>query len=622
MTGMGPNSRIPFPRFAPMLGATTPAGPDYRPPSPPWEWNWSPPAVWQWEPSWDESSLDDSLEGLAMEMAIDALAGDSFGLTEVPPAEDYFPVGYFTGVVDADADGEVDVMVGWSQPPHPIDWIPSVNPNASFREQARAVLYDYFHDDELRSWADHGEVKDAFGYGKGKAIHNTADYDPITLIQAYENPKDPVWTQGKGAATWAQLDKAVRGAVRRRLKLGPLPQSSYSTHPGPVVVYYYDHDRMKKIVYPTTSVVPALQDQHTWWKVDGVHTHETQDPNAIALERKSPGDPGGGKWGNEGFDAEKDFGQVGSIFGVIMEAVGAVIQVIPGIGTAVGSALSAAGAAIQSITAAIGNAMLGADNAAALAGLAQVVLKVAGNAGFHLPPDYAQAISSTINTIAQAVSIAQRKYTNFSDLWGSVAQKANQLGSLGDKEAEIIAKILGENEAGKFFIDGYTVGKFAKLEQIEAIAEIVKGYATFVQDPKALNFFLLGAGIGHLTSVQAGQKPPQIRKAAGGRPSPQAAAAVQKQRRNAAATAGSFRTGAAIRAGALAAHEDLEDHIRMLGARHMVGQIRSWDPIAWGCPVGYWKDPLSGECMPRSPVCPDGRHFDMATGTCVPSGSW
>jgi len=585
--------------IGPMIGSWTPASADYNPPIPPWEWNWEPSSIWEeevWEPEFDETVLAMTLENLVFAIALDVIFNepDSFE-TDV-----FSPGGY---------------IVGWSQPPHPIDWIPSVDPRSSQSEKARAVLYDYFHDDNLRGWFDKDSVKRAFG------VKNTADYDPIALIMAYENKSDPVWQKlGRHAETsWNELNKNVNLAIKKRLKLGPLPQSSYSTHPGPVVIYYYDNDRMKKIVYPTQTVVPALQDHHTWWKVDGVHTHETQNPQAIAAERSQPGDPGGGKWGDEGFDFAKDFGQVGAVFGTIMQVVGSIIQVIPGVGTAVGSALIAAGAATQQVMAAIGDAMLGADNAAALAGLAQVVLKVAGNAGFHLPPDYAQALSQTINMVAAAVSAAQKKYTNFSELWGSVAQKADQLGHLGDQEAETIAKILGENDAGKFFIDGYTVGKFAKLEQIEAIAEIVKGYQTFVQDPKALNFFLLGAGIGHLTSVQSGARPPPIRKSTS-QLSP--SAATRKQKRT-SATSGTFRTGAYVRAGADAAREALDEHVGMLASRYAVGEEkRTWEAAAWGCPVGYWRDPLSGECLPRTPICPLGKHFDFATGACIAGGPW
>src|SRR5271155_1694474 len=50
-----------------------------------------------------------------------------------------------------DGQGE-EVFVGWSQPPRPVDVIASFDPRASRRDQARAVLLDYYHDDPLRYW--------------------------------------------------------------------------------------------------------------------------------------------------------------------------------------------------------------------------------------------------------------------------------------------------------------------------------------------------------------------------------------------------------------------------------------------------------------------------------------
>lgn len=582
---------------------------------------------------WDEQRLWDALEDVAHAIAAD--------------------------VVSSSSDGEY--FVGWSQPPHPIDWIPSVNPKASHREQARAVLYDYFHDDHLRTWAANDYVRKAFGT-KGKPIVHTEDYDPVALVRAYEDKNDEVWKTGRGpdypkdgwttqtrkgrpgkgvpVVSWDALDDAVQLAIDKRLKLGPLPQSSYVTHPGPVYVYYYDNDWMKKIVFPSSTIPYALDpNQKRWWAVssgpDSVGTYQSNDPKQIEAERKKPGMPGGGNWGGEGFDFQKDLGQVGMVFGVIMEAVGAVLQVIPGVGTAIGSALIVGGAVIQSITAAIGDAMIGADNAAALAGLAQAVLKAVGISGFKIPPEYAKVLSSTINTIAQSVSAAQKQNLSFSKMWDMVAAQAQSMGPMGDQEAHTIAQILGENEAGNLFIKGHTVGKFAKMEQIEAIAEIVKGFSIFVKDPKALNLFLLGAGIGHLTAVQEGKKPPLIPSADAGRPSPQVVAARTRAATPAAQRAGVHRVGAIAQASVYSAREDLDQLLGQLEERyasgaHLVGQEQPpvvWDPLAWGCPPDTWKDPLSGHCLARTPVCGRGFRFDMNTGKCVPiapsmGGGW
>jgi hypothetical protein len=56
----------------------------------------------------------------------------------------------------------VEYLVGWSQPPRPADVVVSFNPRASKRDQARAVLYDYYHDDPLRYWSDNEAVKRCF----------------------------------------------------------------------------------------------------------------------------------------------------------------------------------------------------------------------------------------------------------------------------------------------------------------------------------------------------------------------------------------------------------------------------------------------------------------------------
>ena len=574
---------------------------------------------------WDDSSLYDVLEDVSYAIAIDVV------ISAWPSEEE----GYF---------------VGWSQPPHPIDWIPSVNPKASRREQARAVLYDYFHDDHLRTWAANDYVRKAFGTS-GKPIQHTEDYDPVLLIAAYENKNHSIWKAAHGSGfpqggwttqarkgkpaknvpvvSWDAFDDAIQLAIDKRLKLGPLPQSSYLTHPGPVYIYYYDNDWMKKIVYPSINIPEAMKpDNMMWWHGNG--TYQSQDPKQIDAERRQPGDPGGGKWGGEGFDWQKDTAQVGMVFSVIMEAVGAVLQVIPGVGTAIGAALIVGGAIIQATMAAIGDALLGADNAQALAGLSKAILQVVASgagAALHIkiPPEGMKALGNTVNLIAADVAKGQKQNLSFSKLWDAVAAKADQYGKLGDEEAHAIAAILGENAAGNLFIKGHTVGKFAKMEQIEAIAEIVKGFSVFVSDPKALNLFLLGAGIGHLTAVQEGLKPPLIAKAASDRASPEVAA-NRKRATTGAQASGVHRTGVMAQASAGSAKEDLDQFLGHLEGRyssgsHLVGDDSPpvvWDPLAWGCPPNSWKDPLSGHCLPNTPVCGVGFRFDMNTGRCVP----
>ena len=82
-------------------------------------------------------------------------------------------------------------FVGWSQPPRPTDVIVSFDPGASKRDQARAVLYDYYHDDPLRYRSDNEAVKRCF---IGGTDPRKEGHDPLLLIAAYENPKHKIWS--------------------------------------------------------------------------------------------------------------------------------------------------------------------------------------------------------------------------------------------------------------------------------------------------------------------------------------------------------------------------------------------------------------------------------------------
>ncbi len=409
------------------------------------------------------------------------------------------------------------VVVGWSQPPHPIDVIPSFDPTASHAQQARDILYDYYHDDAVRSWVDDGNVKHAFG------VKEKEDYDPTQLIEAYENPRHKVWSYRQGRNTWAEMNRAVKGAIARRTKLGPLPKSSYNTDP--VVIYYYDNDWMKKITYPRTDLPDALHpDDKSWWKHGHIGTFQSADPKQIAAERAKPGGPdaqghdqGGGKWGNEGFSWDKDVvGNVQAIVSVLMEVVGTVLQVIPGVGTSIGTALMIGGAIVASIAGAIDDAFSGRDNAGALAGIAKGLLAAAtaglkAESGIQIPPEALKALSGTVDMISVEVDKGQKKRLNYTEIWNGIVAQAQKYGKLGDKEAHAIAVVLGENTAGHVFIQGHTAGKLADPPTIAAIAKILEGMLTFGGDPKIINIFLLGAGLGHLTAHQQGLKRGVIR---------------------------------------------------------------------------------------------------------------
>jgi len=498
-------------------------------------------------------------------------------------------------------------VVGWSAPPHPIDVIPSVDPRASKKQQARAVLFDFYHDDALRSWADDGNVKDVFG------VKHTEDTDPTLLIQAYENPNDPVWKKKPlaqaGNATWKKLDDAVQSAIKRRVKLGPLPKASYSTDP--IVIYYYDHDRMKKIVYPR-YVVPTIllappqsSNYRFWWRADGnIFTYETQDPKKIEAERKKPGSPtsclnrdkcrGEGHWDDEGFDWNKDMpGNVEAVFSTIMEIVGAVLQVIPGIGTAIGTALMIGGAVLAAVLNALDQALTGGDVAAALTNLGVVIVQASAKgmsaAGVQAPPEAVKALGQTIQSIGAAVEAGQKRKDDWATIWGDIAKKANSFTKIGDNEAHVIEAILGDTTAGHVFMKGFEAGKLTDPPTIAAIAEIVKATATF-SDPKIVNLFLLGAGIGYISRTQEGGNRGIIRSVGGaahpsqkGPPGP-----ARASKAAAAPTAPSARgdfAGQIFIGGRQAARDDLESFaLAVLGPRY---GIHGRHFVGAECPPGF-----------------------------------
>lgn len=430
-----------------------------------------------------------------------------------------------------------DTFAGWAQPPRPADVVVSFDPRASKRDQARAVLYDYYHDDPLRYWSDNEAVKRCFG------VKTKEDHDPLRLITAYENPKDKLWScQGTGMS-WAEMDKAVQQAIVHRTKLGPLPHSSYDTNP--VVIYYYDNDKMKRITYPGMSIPAALNPNNVrWWAwgvgdssdagkaagLDDVHTRETDDPKKIAAERAHPGWTKGAKdgtgsagdWSNEQATWDKDVagtGVVGSITGAILAVISAVLDAT-GFGAVVGVPLGIATPFIVAAINATDTALHAGDFGAALANLGpalaqaavSAVGKGAGAAGIHIPPVAMQALGTTVSMISKAVASGQQKKEDFGQIWSEVAKKAKSFGKLGDAEAQAIGAVLGgpggkSGTAGHVFTQGYLAGKFLDMPSLAGLAKILSAYAQFA-DPRIINIALLGMGIGHIAGTQAGTVPP------------------------------------------------------------------------------------------------------------------
>jgi hypothetical protein len=447
-------------------------------------------------------------------------------------------------------------FVGWSQPPRPADVVVSFDPHASKRDQARAVLYDYYHDDPLRYWSDNEAVKRCFIGGSDPRKEN---HDPLLLIAAYENPKHPVW-QCRSSDTknhdigdgmhWKDLDNAVQQAIAHRKKLGPLPRSSYDTNP--IVIYYYDNDKMKRITYPGQSIPPALNQNNTrWWAwglgdgsdagkahgLDDVHTRETDEPKKIAVERAHPGwvtkeqkqalksqyswlsdmtSGSAGDWQSEGPQWDKDVagtGVIGSITGAILALVSAVLDAT-GVGAVVGVPLGIATPCIVAAINATDTALHAGDFGAALANLgpalAQAAIsavgKAAGGEGINIPPAALKALSGTVTAISKDVAAGQKQKLDFGQIWAAAAAKAKSYSKIDDSEAEAIATVLGGpgghgGAAGRVFIQGYLAGKFLDSKALSGIAKILQAYATFA-DPRIINIALLGMGIGYVAAKQ------------------------------------------------------------------------------------------------------------------------
>lgn len=433
-------------------------------------------------------------------------------------------------------------LVGWSQPPRPIEVVPSFDPSASKRDQARAVLLDYYHDDNLRYWSDNEAVKRCFIKGKDPRKEN---HDPLLLIAAYENPKHPVWNCHGDKMTWKDLDDAVQQAIAHRKKLGPLPKSTYDTNPA--VIYYYDNDKMKKIQYPNWALVDALNpSSDSWWKgdwgklapqfqsddgkkagLDDIHIFESDDAQKINAERKKSGQGrtdqggvGGGNWGSEGFAADKDFpGAAAGIVSALLAVAQAVLDVAGvftfGATTAAGIALGLATPAIIAAVQALDAGLHAGDFGAALhalgPALAQAAVamaaKGAGASGIQIPPQAMQALGTTVTAIGQAVADATKKKSDikFGQLWTEVSKQAGSFSKIGNDEAEAIAQFLGgQDQTGvtkKVFLSGYEAGKLSDPPTIAAIANILTSMVRF-SDPKIINLWLLGAGIGYVSKVQ------------------------------------------------------------------------------------------------------------------------
>ena len=392
------------------------------------------------------------------------------------------------------------VLVGWTPPPHPIEVMPNFDPKSSRAEQARAVIMDYLHDDNLRNWFDKGEVTSAFG------VKHKEDYDPSQLIAAYENKNSPIWKKlgGHPETSWKEFDKNVSLAIAKRKKLGKLPKASYDK--SPIRIYYYDDDRMKAVEYARENLGPMMDpNNHYYWRDPHTKTYETQDPAAIERERQKPGNLEKNGWGGEGFSWDKDVpGQFGQILTSTLQVLGFVLTAT-GYLAVVGSALTQASPYIGTLAGMADDAFQGNDNSKAVAAISKMVLAVANKglgevAGVELPPVAMQALGTGVDALGQQIAAGQKEHLDYTGIWSNIVKKAGSFTKIGDKEAQAIEKILGETSAGSTFIKGYQTGKISDLSTIDAISKL------FLNQANA-NVWMLGAGMGQLAVHQgAAQK--------------------------------------------------------------------------------------------------------------------
>ena len=338
--------------------------------------------------------------------------------------------------------GSGRTLTGWIPPPHPVEVMAAFDPKASHAAKARAVLTDYYHDDDTRSWVDDGAVKNAFG------VKEKEDYDPTQLIEAYENKNAPVWKKGGGRMTWAELNRAVEGAIGRRMKLGALPKASYDKDP--IRIYYYDHDRMKMVEYSRANLPAMLNpNNHYYFRDPTVKTYETQDPAAIERERKTPGKPDQHPgWGGEGFSWDKDVaGQFGSILQTTLQLVGLAMQ-LTGYGAAVGSAISQASPYIGTLAGIVDDAFQGNDNSKAVAAIAKIILEVANKglgeaAGVELPPTVMKTLGQGVDVLGQQIAAGQKEHLDYTGIWSNILKKAKTFHKIGDAEATRLRRSSG-----------------------------------------------------------------------------------------------------------------------------------------------------------------------------------
>lgn len=393
--------------------------------------------------------------------------------------------------------------VGWQAPPHPVEWVSTIvgNPGDSFDSQPQemqdanvhAVLSDWWRDDDLSNLLSgqlsSGSIQDEIRqkYGISDINKELKNPNPWQLIDVYYNS-----TVGHAQ----DLRDAVKNAINKRLKFGPLslygPQD-YGNDP--VTIYYYDNDNLKRVKYPRAALSQVMQPgQQSWWKVNGVKTQQFNGTPSSIFSRTD-----GSAWGDEGFDWNKDVvPNVGTIVQTIIQIVGAIL-VATGVGAGVGVALEALspviGAAAQGISQAINS-----GNLTQVAKHFSDILAYAANAGdlsgkFGLTPTQAHNFSLDMVVVQNALAQSQQQ-TQLGKFIDTLDTISAHIHTVSDDTIKALAGALGDPGAANVVVAGYSASQTgASAQQLHDIGQLLAG-----QD--ATTLWELGAGLGLVAANQ------------------------------------------------------------------------------------------------------------------------
>lgn len=383
-------------------------------------------------------------------------------------------------------------FVGWTPPPHPIDVPPSIDSSLSRGEMAKRVLLDFDHDDDLRAAVYTGPRSTESPEGTNWLIGGHGPVNGTDLYQAFLKPSAfavansvslPVLQSFLSALTTGP-NSPLQKAIAKRLKLGPLPANDYSGDP--IVIYYYDNDRIKKISYPrsaiSTSSGYALDpNNHYWWKGNGISTQQRATD---------------GTWEDEGFDWSKDAEGALTSIGVAIMAIVGVVLTATGVGSVAGAAILAFSAALVAEAQMIALGLTNGDWARFVGGFIDAITKLIGvEASGILPASVTKASLALLNSTLKNLSRFSFAF-QAQDFKTAYAQVQAQLGSFGpvtDNQISAIDAMLGS--AKQPFDAGYEIASYADPDEITGVIGIIP-------DQGAKSLFQLGATLGMIRKNQ------------------------------------------------------------------------------------------------------------------------